>query len=113
MYVPAHFEETRLEVLHEGGAQPSSGSSGHAGQRRPQRESHPIELDLEPLPLGTLRGHVSRANQCGRTSPACGALVIFRAEIYITPSWYQPSKSPEGRALGTTPLFMRAANCAY
>ena len=61
MYVPGHFEESRVDVLHQlMRAEPlamlvTMGSGGLNANHLP------LELDAEPAPLGTLRGHVSRA----------------------------------------------------
>ncbi|MEO8838637.1 MAG: FMN-binding negative transcriptional regulator, partial [Herbaspirillum sp.] len=60
MYLPAKFEETRVEVLqqlirdHGFGALVTLEADG-------LNANHiPFEIDPEPAPLGTLRAHVSR-----------------------------------------------------
>jgi len=91
MYLPAHFEETRTEVMHKLirdhplAAVVTLGSSGLAANHIP------LDLDPEPQPFGTLRGHVARANPMWRDfSTEVGALAIFQGpQVYITPSWYQ------------------------
>ena len=54
----------------------------------------PFELDSEPLPNGTLRCHVARANPVWRDySRDTEALVIFHGpQLYISPSWYETKK---------------------
>mgnify|MGYP002084326225 FL=1 len=54
----------------------------------------PFELDSEPLPNGTLRCHVARANPVWRDySRDTEALVIFHGpQVYISPSWYETKK---------------------
>jgi transcriptional regulator len=102
MYVPAHFEETRLEVLH--GlirARPLATlvtlSSGGI-------DANHIPLHLEPQagPFGALRGHVARANPMWSDRVAgAEALAIFHgADGYISPSWY-PTKREHGKVVPT------------
>jgi transcriptional regulator len=102
MYVPAHFEETRLEVLHDLVRNHPLATVVTLDREGLNANHIPIELDSEPLPLGTLRGHVSRANPMWRDfSRDVGALVIFQGpEIYITPSWYQ-TKQESGKVVPT------------
>jgi transcriptional regulator len=62
----------------------------------------PFEVDPEPLPFGTLRGHIARANPLWRDfSRDVGALVIFQGPSeYISPSWY-PSKRETAKVVPT------------
>jgi len=94
MYLPSHFEETRVEVMrqlirsHPLGALVTFGTDG-------LNANHvPFEFDPEPAPLGTLRAHVARANPVWREfSKEVEPLVIFQGpQSYITPSWYQTKK---------------------
>jgi transcriptional regulator len=62
----------------------------------------PFLLDRSKGPLGTLVGHVARANPVwralGATTPS---LVIFQGpQAYITPGWY-PSKAEHGKVVPT------------
>jgi transcriptional regulator len=94
MYVPAHFEETRPEVLgrlihdHPLAALVTLGRDGLSANHIP------LELDPEPAPLGTLRGHVARANLVWRDfSRDVEVLAIFQgAQAYISPAWYETKK---------------------
>lgn len=54
----------------------------------------PLILSENPLPYGTLQGHVARANPIWRESlSTIETLVIFHgSEAYITPSWYATKK---------------------
>jgi len=97
MYVPKHFEESRVDVMHALiRAHPLAVlvTLGPAGLNA----NHlPIEIDPEPAPFGTLRGHVARANPVWR-DPATEveALVVFQGPArYITPAWY-PTKRETG-----------------
>jgi transcriptional regulator len=102
MYVPGHFEESRVDVLHQlMRAEPfamlvTMGASGLNANHLP------LELDPDPAPFGTLRGHVSRANEVWRTSDATvDALVVFQGpQRYITPAWY-PTKEETGKVVPT------------
>jgi len=102
MYVPAHFEETRLEVLH--GlirARPLATvvtlSSGGIDANH-----IPLHLEAQAGPFGTLRGHVARANPMWSERVADSeALAIFHgADGYISPSWY-PTKREHGKVVPT------------
>jgi len=104
MYVPAHFEEDRPEMLHA------------------LMRAHPLAtiVTLTPaglvanhIPLqfevparsggpGVLRGHVARANPLW-TDAAAGveALAVFQGpQGYISPSWY-PTKKEHGKVVPT------------
>jgi len=62
MYLPAHFTETRTEVLHElirtrpFAVLVTLDATGLVANHIP------MEIDAAAGPLGTLRGHVARAN---------------------------------------------------
>ncbi len=62
----------------------------------------PFLLDRSRGPLGTLIGHVSRANTVWRQlGPATPSVVMFRGpQAYITPGWY-PGKSEHGKVVPT------------
>jgi transcriptional regulator len=90
MYLPKHFEETRVPVLHDLiRAHPLAAlvvltASGLDANHIP------FEIDPDPAPFGTLRGHVARANPLARgLSGDAEALAIFQGpDEYISPSWY-------------------------
>ncbi len=102
MYIPKHFDEPRIEVMHELiRARPlatlvtlSSGglTANHI----------PLHLSAESPPLGTLRGHVARANSVWRDyAKDVDVLAVFLGpDAYITPSWY-PTKVENGKAVPT------------
>src|SRR5690349_15617024 len=63
----------------------------------------PLVLDRAAGPMGTLFGHVARANPHSRyaTEGAPEALVIFSGpDAYITPEWYR-TKQETGRVVPT------------
>jgi transcriptional regulator len=102
MYVPAHFEETRPDVLgrlihdHPLAALVTLGRDGLSANHIP------LELDPGPAPLGTLRGHVARANPVWRDfSRDVEALAIFQGpQAYISPAWYE-TKRETGKVVPT------------
>jgi transcriptional regulator len=61
----------------------------------------PLLLDPEDGPLGTLHGHLARANPQA-TAPLLGeALVVFPGpDAYVSPSWYA-TKQEHGRVVPT------------
>ncbi len=89
MYVPQHFREERTDVLHR-----VIEENGFATVVTPSPAgivaTHiPILLDWTRGPLGTLRGHVARANPHWTHLAGSETLVIFRGpHAYISPSWY-------------------------
>jgi transcriptional regulator len=102
MYIPRHFEETRVDVLHELIRAEPFGALVTLGAGGLEANHVPFELDAAAGPLGTLRAHVSRANgvwQAGRADVE--ALAIFQGpQRYVTPSWY-PTKAETGKVVPT------------
>jgi len=61
----------------------------------------PLFLDETEGALGTLYGHLARANPQWTLEPACEALAVFAGpDAYVTPSWY-PSKREHGKVVPT------------
>ncbi len=111
MYVPAHFNEDRVGVLHE-----LIRSSGLATLVSMTADgliaSHaPMMLDPDPAPYGTLIGHLAKANPHARAADAgVQTLVIFQGpDGYITPSYYA-AKREHGKVV---PTWNYAAVHAY
>jgi transcriptional regulator len=105
MYNPAHFEETRTEVLH-------SLINAHplgmlvtltAGGLDANHIPFEVATDHAAGALGTLRAHVARANPVWREfSRDIDALVVFQgAQAYITPTWYTATKPESGKVVPT------------
>jgi transcriptional regulator len=94
MYLPSHFEETRIEVLHDLVRQHPLGTLVTLGTDGLNANHIPFELEAVPAPYGTLRGHVARANPVWRDhSRDLDALVIFNGpQVYISPTWYETKK---------------------
>jgi transcriptional regulator len=102
LYLPTHFNETRIEVMRElMRAHPLSTlvtqcDSGLVANHVPVQT-----LDT-PEPLGCIRGHVARANPLWREyRPETQALAIFQGpQVYISPAFY-PSKAKSGEVVPT------------
>ncbi|PWB15999.1 FMN-binding negative transcriptional regulator [Acinetobacter sp. AM] len=93
MYVPAEFEETNIEVLHELIKKNPLGILLTHGQSGLDANHLPFELDTEVTELGVLHAHVARKNPVWQdVQDGDEVLVVFRAgDAYISPQWY-PSK---------------------
>jgi transcriptional regulator len=101
MYLPAHFEENRPEVLH---ALMREHPLGQLVTRGPEGlDANPVPFELEPSvgPHGLLRAHVARANPVWQQAGGTDVLVIFHAaDGYISPNGY-PSKPEHHRHVPT------------
>lgn len=102
MYVPPHFREQNLDVLHATirrialGTLVTLGPDGLIG-------SHvPMLLDPTVGEFGTLTGHLAKANLQAKGADArVEALAIFQGpEAYITPNWYA-TKQETGKVVPT------------
>ncbi|MFM0157375.1 FMN-binding negative transcriptional regulator [Paraburkholderia sediminicola] len=112
MYMPAHFEESRPEVLHRLIAEHSFGALITHGPNGLDANHLPFEFDAKLTPEGgdaqparthgILRAHVARANPVWQEVAANPeALVIFQGPAaYISPTWY-PSKHETHRQVPT------------
>ncbi|MCI0546878.1 MAG: FMN-binding negative transcriptional regulator [Candidatus Rokubacteria bacterium] len=102
MYVPPHFAETRIDVIHRRIADHPLAVLVTFGADGLEANHLPLELDPEPAPLGRLIGHVSRANPVWREfSREVEALAVFQGpDRYITPAWY-PTKQESGKVVPT------------
>ncbi|MFM0203910.1 FMN-binding negative transcriptional regulator [Paraburkholderia fungorum] len=128
MYMPAHFEENRPEVLHRLIAEQPFGALITQGPNGLDANHLPFEFDAKPSPgrddaqraagadpalasagsgapahaHGVLRAHVARANPVWQEVAANPeTLVIFQGPAaYISPTWY-PSKHATHRQVPT------------
>jgi transcriptional regulator len=102
MYVPKHFDETRIEILHELIRRRPLGTLIAVTPQGLQASHVPFELDPAPAPNGTLRCHLARANALWEALvSAPEVLVVFQdVESYISPSWYQ-AKREHGKVVPT------------
>jgi transcriptional regulator len=99
LYIPPHFREDRLDVLHALVREHGFATLVTTGAAGLMATHLPMVLDGGAGPLGTLRGHVSIANPQWRDTGE--ALAIFQGPAsYITPSWYA-TKQETGRVVPT------------
>ena len=101
MYLPRHFEETRVEVMHAlMRAHPLGLLVTHGGDGL-QANSIPFLVDTSPAPRGTLVAHVARANPLWREAAGTQVLVVFQGpQAYVSPGWYA-SKAEHGKVVPT------------
>jgi transcriptional regulator len=93
MYVPAHFEEPRREVLHDLIAKAPLGILFTNGRSGMDANHLPFHFSKDDAPQGVLHCHVARANPVWQDiASGDEVLVVFRAaDAYISPNWF-PSK---------------------
>ena len=102
MYVPKHFAEDRVPVLHESMRSIAFATLVTLGSEGMEASHVPMLIDPEPAPFGTLRGHIARGNpQWKRVAAGSQALAIFLGpDAYITPNWF-PTKRETGKVVPT------------
>jgi transcriptional regulator len=102
MYLPAHFEETRAELLHALMRAHPFATLVTLADGALYADHLPFEFDPALAPFGTLRCHVARSNPVWRSlEQGVQPLVVFQGEhAYITPSWY-PSKADTHKVVPT------------
>ena len=102
MYQPPHHREDRLDVQHALIRAHPLGTLVTMGASGLTANAIPFILDAFGGPLGTLQGHLARANSQWRDyDRAVDALIVFQgADHYITPSWYQ-TKQETGKVVPT------------
>jgi transcriptional regulator len=103
MYLPAHFAETRPEVLQRLVREHPFGLLVTQGPDGIDANSVPFFLDADPAGgPGILRAHVARANPLWREARGdVESLVVFQgAQTYVSPAWYA-SKAEHGKVVPT------------
>lgn len=102
MYIPAHFAESRPDVLHDLIRRHPLGVLITHGAAGLDANHLPFELNATSGSLGTLSGHVARANPVWeQLRDGEEVMVVFRAgDAYISPNWY-PSKHEQHRQVPT------------
>ena len=102
MYLPAHFAETRIDVLQRFIAEHPLGMLVTLGADGLDANHLPVEYDPSPAPRGTLRMHVARANPVWKNfSEGVEALLVLQGpQAYVSPSWYA-SKKETGKVVPT------------
>lgn len=96
MYVPTHFAEDRLEILHQLIQAHPLGTLVTLEQDGMNANHLPFEIAAPSAdaPFGTLRAHIARSNPLWKNlDTATEALIVFQGpQAYITPSWYEEKK---------------------
>ncbi len=109
MYLPSHFEESRVEVLHQLMRTHPLGLL--ITQSKPHAEAGPAPIEANALPFhldsgrglqGTLVAHVARANPVWREARTdAEVVVVFQGpQAYISPGWYA-TKRETGKVVPT------------
>jgi transcriptional regulator len=108
MYLPSHFAETRLDVLHQlMRAHPLATlvtltPGGLVANHIPLQLQEPPAGAIAADAPGVLLGHVARANPLWREiAQGSEVLAVFQGpQHYISPNWY-PSKQESGKVVPT------------
>ena len=102
MYLPSHFSETDLAVLHALMQANPLASLVTLTSDGVNADHIPLLLAPAEGACGVLRGHVARSNPVWqRTLPQSDVLAIFQGiDQYISPTWY-PTKHEHGKAVPT------------
>ncbi len=102
MYIPKHFAEPTVDVLHQLIRTRPLSTLVTLSSSGINANHVPLHLSLEPSPFGTLRGHVARANPVWNDiNDKTETLAIFHGpDAYVTPSWY-PTKAETGKVVPT------------
>lgn len=102
MYLPPHFNETRVDVLHALMRAHPLAALVTWNESALVADHMPVQTVSLPAPHGLLRGHIARANPLWRQPGLDGeALAIFQGpQVYISPSLY-PAKQATGEVVPT------------
>jgi transcriptional regulator len=102
MYIPKHFDEPRVDVLHALMHSRPLATLVTLTARGLEANHIPLLIEPEPGPFGTLRGHVARGNPFWKDyNPGIDVIAVFSGpEAYVTPSWY-PGKKIDGKVVPT------------
>jgi transcriptional regulator len=90
MYIPEKFREERTEVLHRLMRAHPLATLIAVGEFGIMANHVPMEINPEPAPFGTLRGHIARANPLWKQyRPGSEVLTVFQGpQRYISPNLY-------------------------
>jgi len=101
MYLPAHFEESRGDVLHALMREHPFATLVTLGDDGLTANHLPLHLAPGVASPGALHGHLARANPVWRQAAGAEVLAIFHGpQSYVSPSWY-PTKREHGKAVPT------------
>jgi transcriptional regulator len=101
MYIPPAFREDDLPTLQHWMRRARLATFVTATEQGLMGTPLPLFLAPEEGPLGTLYGHLARANPQWKLPPMGEAMAVFMGpEAYVSPSWYR-SKQEHGRVVPT------------
>ena len=102
MYLPSHFEESRIGALHEVMRSRPLATIVTLSAGGINANHIPLYLSPESGQYGTLHGHIARSNPMwSDLDQNVEALAIFQGpDSYISPSWY-PTKQEHGKVVPT------------
>ncbi|HUE75658.1 MAG TPA: FMN-binding negative transcriptional regulator, partial [Chloroflexota bacterium] len=102
MYLPKHFAEDRIEVLHEAIRQIELATLVTLGSGGLVATHLPVILDPSAGQFGTLYCHVARANPQWRdhATDTQALAIMLGPHTYISPRWYE-TKRETGRVVPT------------
>lgn len=94
MYIPKHFDEPRIEVMHELIRARPLATLVSLSANGLNANHIPLHLSDVSLPFGTLQGHVARSNPMWSDfAKDIEVLAVFQdSNAYISPSWYATKK---------------------
>lgn len=102
MYSPSHFEETRIDVMHELMRQYPLATIIASTAAGLVADHIPLQVVLTDEKKGKLIGHVARANPLWQIDPEAELLIVFQgAQCYISPNWYASKPSSGGKVVPT------------
>ncbi|MBS3953689.1 MAG: transcriptional regulator [Methylobacter sp.] len=102
MYIPPHFEQPSIEVMHELIRSRPLATLVTLSSNGINANHIPLHLSAAPSPFGALRGHVARSNPVWSDLKSdIEVLAIFHGpDAYISPSWYA-TKQEAGKVVPT------------
>ncbi|MDO9106470.1 MAG: FMN-binding negative transcriptional regulator [Methylovulum sp.] len=102
MYQPVQFVQPNIETMHGLMRQYPLATLVTLASDGINANHIPLHLADTPLPFGTLRGHVARANPLWHDlNSEIEVLAIFHGpDVYISPSWYA-TKQETGKVVPT------------
>ena len=100
MYCPAHFDEPRLDILHDLIAQQPLATLVTQSNQGLTADHIPLLLRNDGSPFGTLVGHVARNNPLWQLADREILAIFHGPDCYISPSWYA-TKQQTGKVVPT------------
>lgn len=101
MYVPRHFEETRVDVMHALIDAHPLGALVRAAEQGLDADHIPFDIapPTSEAPLGMLRAHVARANPLWREGGE--VMVLFQGPSAYIPAEFYEQKTQTGKVVPT------------